>query len=80
MNYDKGKEDQWKKLIAFFGLVGFHILANETLTKTIMDKIKGNGYPTYAIIDKYGNIELSRAGYPMDRNILIQQLEEALKK
>lgn len=79
-NYDKGKEDQWKKLIAFFGLEGFHILANETLTKTIMDKIKGNGYPTYAIIDKYGNIELSRAGYPMDRNILIQQLEEALKK
>ena len=79
-NYDEKKEETWKKLIAFFNMEGYHLLASEKLTKDIMSKIKGTGYPTYAIIDKYGNVELSKAGYPMDRQKLITQLEEALQK
>lgn len=79
-NYDMEKEAAWKKLISFFNLEGYHIRANETLSKDIMSKIKGTGYPTYAIIDKYGNVALSKAGYPMDREKLIAQLEEALLK
>jgi protein-disulfide isomerase-like protein with CxxC motif len=57
---------------------GFHILANLKLTKDIMQKVKGNGFPTYVIIKKDGTYELSKAGYPMNREILIKQLEEAL--
>lgn len=79
-NYDEKKKETWEKLIAFFDMEGYHILANEKLTKDIMAKIKGKGYPTYAIIDKYGNVELSGAGYPMDREKLIKQLEETLEK
>jgi thiol-disulfide isomerase/thioredoxin len=79
-NFDMGNNEKWKKLIAYFKLDGFHILANQDLTKDIMSKIKGEGYPTYAIIDKNGNVELSKAGYPMDRDTLIKQIEEVLKK
>jgi thiol-disulfide isomerase/thioredoxin len=78
-NYDRENEDKWKELIAFFRLEGIHLLAEEKLTRDIMEKIKGTGYPTYIVIDKHGHAELSRAGYPMDRNLLIRQLEEALK-
>lgn len=77
-NFDTQSEKKWKELIAYFELKGLHILANEKLTKDIMDKIRGKGYPTYVIIKKDGSYELSKAGYPMDRSILIKQLEEAL--
>jgi thiol-disulfide isomerase/thioredoxin len=77
-NYDQSNEATWKKLIAFFKLTGTHILANEKLTDDIMKKTNGSGYPTYVVIKKDGSYELSKAGYPMDRDVLIKQLEEAL--
>jgi protein-disulfide isomerase-like protein with CxxC motif len=58
---------------------GTHILANQGLTYDIMRKVKGSGYPTYIIIKKDGTYELSKAGFPMNRQVLIKQLEEALK-
>jgi thiol-disulfide isomerase/thioredoxin len=76
-NYDKS-ETKWKQLIAFYNLEGSHVFANEALTDEIMKKIKGSGYPSYAIIDKNGNI--AKVEYPIDREILIQQIEETLKK
>ena len=78
-NYDNDRE-KWKQVVALYKLEGNHILASEDLTIDIMRKVKGVGYPTYAIIDKYGKVELSKAGYPMDREVLINQLEEALKR
>ena len=78
-NYDTKNEKSWKKLIAYFNLEGTHILANEKLNKDIMATVKGSGYPTYFIIKKDGSFELSKAGYPMDRDKLIAQLEDALK-
>ena len=78
-NYDNDRE-KWKQVVALYKLEGNHILASEDLTIDIMRKVKGVGYPTYAIIDKYGKVELSKAGYPMDREVLITQLEEALKR
>jgi thiol-disulfide isomerase/thioredoxin len=77
-NYDLKNETNWKKLIAYFKLTGTHVLANERLSDDIMKKTKGRGYPTYIIIKKDGSYELSKAGYPMDRGVLIKQLEDAL--
>jgi protein-disulfide isomerase-like protein with CxxC motif len=74
-----GQDDKWKELIAYFNLEGYHILANEGLTKDIMTKIGGTGFPTYAIIKADGSFELSKAGYPMNRQKLIEQIESTLK-
>ncbi len=76
-NYDKS-ETKWKQLIAFYNLEGSHIFADETLTDEIMEKVKGAGFPSYAIIDKNGKI--ARVEYPINREILIQQIEETLKR
>ncbi len=78
-NFDTNRE-KWKQLIAYYKMEGSHVFANEDLTNAIMRKVKGSGYPTYAIIDKNGKVEPSIAGYPMDRNLLIQQIEEVLKR
>lgn len=77
-NYDS--EVKWKQLIAYYKLEGYHIFASEDLTKEIMRKIKRNGYPSYAIIDKYGNVEKMRAESLKEKEILDAQIEEALKK
>ena len=79
-NYDMGKEKQWKDLIVFFKLEGYHLLAKSAITNDIMKCIKSQEYPTYVVIDKNGNFEKSKAGYPMKREVLIQQIEDALKK
>ncbi|HJP61894.1 MAG TPA: TlpA disulfide reductase family protein [Mucilaginibacter sp.] len=79
-NRDLNHQETWKKLIAYFDMKGTHILANDNLSKDIMAKVKGPGYPTYVVIKKDGSYELSKAGYPMKRDVLIKQLEEALKE
>ncbi|MDQ6471797.1 TlpA disulfide reductase family protein [Flavobacterium sp. LHD-80] len=79
-NHDSHNPENWKKFISYESLEGFHILANEALTKDIMTKTKGDGYPTYIVLSKDGSYELSKAGYPMKREVLIQQLESALIK
>jgi len=77
-NHDLAHKDEWKKLIAYYDLKGTHILANDSLTNDIMTKVKGTGYPTYVIIKKDGTYELSKAGYPMNRDVLFKEIEEAL--
>ena len=77
-NFDIPNAQKWKELIPYFNLEGIHILANNKLTKDIMQRIKGNGYPTYLIIKKDGTFELSKAGYPMELNILFKQIDIAL--
>jgi len=79
-NYDQVHEANWKKLINYFNLEGTHILANQMLSNDIMAKVKGRGYPTYFIIKKDGSYEISNAGYPLNRNKLIKQLEDALAR
>ena len=77
-NFDSHNPENWKKIIAYQSIEGFHILANEKLNKDIMTKAKGTGYPTYIIIKKDGSYELSKAGYPMNREVLTKQLEAAI--
>ena len=78
-NNDQGNEQRWKELIAYFNLEGSHILASKKLTNDIMSKVNATGYPTYIIIHKNGSFELSRAGYPLNRELLITQIEQALQ-
>lgn len=77
-NHDLNNQNNWKRLIAYFHLEGNHILANDQLSNDIMRKVKGEGFPTYFIIRKDGSYEISKAGYPMKRDVLIKQLEDAL--
>lgn len=77
-NYDITDTRSWKELITYFNLEGTHILANYALTESIMNAVEGRGYPTYFLIKKDGTYELSKAGYPMRREKLIKQLEEAI--
>ena len=77
-NKDLNNQEQWKKLIAYFNLEGTHLLANSRLTDDIMAKIKGQGYPTVFIIKKDGTFEPSKTAYPINRDILIKQLEDDL--
>lgn len=79
-NRDLDHEAEWKNLIVYFDMKGTHILANAKLSKDIMSTVKGEGYPTYVIIKKDGTWELSKAGYPMKKDVLIKQIEEALKE
>lgn len=77
-NHDSHNPENWKKIIAYQSIEGFHILANDNLTKDIMTKSKGTGYPTYIILKKDGSYELSKAGYPMNRETLTKQLDAAI--
>ncbi|HEX4372477.1 MAG TPA: hypothetical protein VHZ50_04135 [Puia sp.] len=77
-NHDESNPAKWKKLIPYYNLSGTNILASKTLTEDIMQKVKGEGYPTYLIIKRDGSFELSKAGAPMNRNVLYKQLEDAL--
>lgn len=79
-NHDSHNPENWKKLISYESIEGFHILANEALTQDIMTKTKGHGFPTYIVLSKDGSYELSKGGYPMKREMLIQQLESAIAK
>lgn len=78
-NLEEENEKGWKEMISFYQMEGYHILASAALTKDIMTIVKGTGYPTYAIIRPDGSIELSKTQYPMNREVLIQQIEELLK-
>jgi thiol-disulfide isomerase/thioredoxin len=78
-NHDSLHTAQWKKLIAYFDLEGTHVLAGTDLTKDVMAKVKGTGFPTYVVIRRDGTFALADGGYPMKRDLVIKQLEAALQ-
>lgn len=78
-NYDKKNIQRWKQLIAYYEMEGTHILASQELTEDILKKTGARGFPSYIIIRKDGTFELSKAGYPMDRELLIKQIDDNLK-
>lgn len=77
-NFDTNSAAKWKSLIPYYNLEGTHILAGPALTHDIAKAVNLKSYPTYVIIKKDGSFELSTAGYPMDRDKLIKQIEAAL--
>lgn len=78
-NYDVGKDQLLKELIAYYDLAGQHINASKELTDDMMAKTKASGFPSYILIKKNGEYALSKSGYPMDRSVLIQEIEQDLK-
>ncbi len=77
-NDDESRMDTWKKMIAYYNLEGTHILANRRLSDNIMKATGGKGYPTYIVVKADGSFELSKAGFPMKREVLIRQIEDAM--
>lgn len=77
-NYDTKNEAKWRKLIAYHRMEGTHYMADKDLTLSIFDRLKTDGFPAYFIIKKNGEIELSKAGSPMNREILIKQVQSDL--
>ncbi len=77
-NNDESRMDTWKKMIAYYNLEGTHILANRRLSDSIVKTTGLKGYPTYIVVRSDGTFELSKAGFPMKREILIRQIEDAV--
>jgi len=78
-NFDLKHAEEWKKLIAYYGLEGNHILANEALSKDIMAKTKSNGFPTYSIIRKDGTVVKAKSQYPLDSDVAVKELLDDAK-
>lgn len=78
-NYDKKNVQRWKQLIAYYEMEGTHILASQELTDDILKKTGARGFPSYIIIRKDGTFELSKTGYPMNRELLIKQINDNLR-
>jgi len=55
---DGSSEEKWKKKVAELELKGNHIFLNRKLSGELMSHFKFQGYPSYAFIDKDGNIDL----------------------
>jgi len=77
-NHDQKREQEWKKLIAYYHMEGMHILANERLTNSIMNSIKATGFPSYLIIKKDGTYKGAKSQYPLDLQITESELQAAL--
>jgi len=78
-NFNIAQEKEWKKQIAYFQLEGVHILANSRLTKDIMDKVKGTGYPTYIIAKKDGSYKQTVTKYPVNIEAMIKEIDAVSK-
>ncbi len=76
-NFDIAREQEWKKMIAYFQIEGIQILANPALTKDIMEKAKSTGYPTYIIIKKDGSYRTTSAQLPVNLQAKIKEIEAA---
>lgn len=76
-NLDIGREQEWKKAIAYFQIGGIHILANPALTKDIMDKAKFSGYPSYILINKDGSYRRTAIQPPVNLQTMIEEIEAA---
>jgi len=77
-NRDIDREDEWKKLIAYYQMEGSHILANMKLTRDIMTQIKVNGFPSYFIIEKDGTVKKTVNQYQYDLNGMESEISAAL--
>lgn len=75
------REAEWKELIKYYNLEGYHIKANPSLIKDL-SKIfwQGKGYalPLYVIVNAAGNIVEFDALKPRDKKKLYQQLSNRL--
>lgn len=70
---------QWKNMIKFYNLEGYHVKANEELQDELIKIFDNNGsinIPWYMLIDNNGNILKKHAGRPSQ----IKQLEKEINE
>lgn len=80
ISIDNEKRDQnWKDCIKFFELDGMNIRTSKALHADLYNNYGISSFPTYMLVDKNGNIILSRAKQPSDKDALYNQITEALK-
>lgn len=72
------RDEQWKKMIQYFGLDGQHIRTNDALRNDMMNQFwdgKSYSIPRYILIDESGIIRKSNAARPSDVKQLQEQVE-----
>lgn len=71
--------DNWKKIIVAYDLKGYHLIMTDQLKKDI-EKISGNieGFPTYMIVNKDGEIVENKAFSPIAGSKLRLQISSKL--
>ncbi len=78
LSIDKeGREKQWKNMINYYNLEGYHIRANEKLYADLVNLYGGRGLaiPWYILTDENGNIVSQHASGPSQ----LKKLEKELK-
>ena len=90
--YFKGKEiafvnlcldsnkSEWKKVIKNSNIKGDNYFFNEPQTQIFKAKFKFQGYPTYLIVDKQGNLVNKNAPRPSSKDIIEKLLIEWIEK
>lgn len=72
--------DKWEKMIHFYQLKGFHILAGKELAKSFYTSLGNTGnlaIPQFIIVGKDGKVAVERAAEPNDPEQVIKELKEA---
>ena len=73
---------EWKEMIKYYDLKGYHVRANPSLQKSISNIFwngKGTPLPLYVIIDASGNIVEFDALRPSEKKNLYRQIESKLR-
>lgn len=78
---DQRRDDQWKKMVAFYQLKGQHLRANKQLNEhicSLFGKEGVIGVPHYVILDKTGKVAVSDAAFPDKPEKVVEQLKTVL--
>ena len=90
--YFKGKEiafvnlclasnkSEWEKMIKNSNIKGDNYFFNKPQTQLLRDKLQFEGYPTYLIIDKQGNLVNKNAPRPSSKEKIRELLNEWIEK
>lgn len=73
-------ENDWQNMIKSNNIKGHNYFFNEFQTQILRDKLKFEGYPTYLIIDKQGNIVNKNAPRPSSGEKIRQVLNNWIEK
>lgn len=76
------RDEQWKTMIKYYGLSGYHVRTNDALRKDLMNIFwdgKGYAIPRYVLVDAQGKIVEKKALQPSDKEKLYQQISKHLE-
>ena len=79
---NRSPEDSWKNIIKEMDLTGENVVQYRLPEKQeeIIERLFSvNSFPTYLLINKEGKVVNTKAAYPMQGEITVQQISELLK-